>query len=180
MGQKSDQIERHIRETRNDLSENFSELEEKVKSAVDWRAQFDERPGTMLALAFGGGVLLSAILSSSRSSGRDWDSRWNSESDRDRESSPSYSRGSYSRGFSGEGSGQTSETWNALKGAIIGAATTKLSGVIEEFLPGFGQEFKARGGKMPDETRSSSTYNEPGSSTYEEPTRQRSATAGAD
>ena len=48
MGQKSDQIERHIRETRNDLSENFSELEEKVKSAVDWRTQFEERPGTMI------------------------------------------------------------------------------------------------------------------------------------
>jgi hypothetical protein len=70
MGEKSDQIERHIRKTRNDLSENFSELEEKVKSALDWRTQFAERPGTMIALAFGGGVLLSAIFSSRRSSRR--------------------------------------------------------------------------------------------------------------
>ena len=53
MGETSDQIERHIQETRNDLGDNFSELEDKVKTAVDWRAQFEERPGTMLALAFG-------------------------------------------------------------------------------------------------------------------------------
>jgi hypothetical protein len=165
MGQKSDQIERHIRETRQDLSENFSELEDKVKSAVDWRAQFEERPGTMLALAFGGGVLLSAILSSGHSSSRGpAESRWSSEEARD--DSRSYSRGSYANA-----SGQTSETWNALKGAIIGAATTKLSGVIEEFLPGFSQEFKARGGKSNDES---------GSSNYNEPTRQKSAAAGAD
>jgi hypothetical protein len=57
MGETSDQIERHIQETRNDLGDNFSELKEKVKTVVDWRAQFEERPGTMMALAFGGGVL---------------------------------------------------------------------------------------------------------------------------
>jgi hypothetical protein len=70
MGEASDQIERHIQETRNDLSENLSELEEKVKTAVDWRAQFEERPMTMMALAFGGGLLLSAVLPSARSSRR--------------------------------------------------------------------------------------------------------------
>jgi hypothetical protein len=151
MGQKSDQIERHIRETRSELSENLSELEEKVKSAVDWRAQFEERPGTMLALAFGGGILLSALLPSGRSSRGDWEGRWSSEADRDREDSQSYSRPSYT-----DAPGQTSDTWNALKGAVIGAATTKLSGVIEEFLPGFRQEFKARGGKGSDEPASGS------------------------
>ena len=41
MGETSDQIERHIQETRNDLGDNFGELEDKVKTAVDWRAQFD-------------------------------------------------------------------------------------------------------------------------------------------
>ena len=70
MGETSDQIERHIQKTRNDLGANFSALEEKVKTAVDWRAQFEERPVTMMALAFGGGVLLSALLPSVRSSRR--------------------------------------------------------------------------------------------------------------
>ena len=66
MGETSYQIERHIQETRNDLGDNFGELQSKVKKAVDWRAQVEERPGTMLALAFGGGIVLSALLSSRR------------------------------------------------------------------------------------------------------------------
>ena len=44
MGEKSDQLERHIREERNELSQHISELHQKVKSAVDWRVQFNERP----------------------------------------------------------------------------------------------------------------------------------------
>jgi hypothetical protein len=68
MGETSDQIERHIQETRNDLSNNFNELEEKVKTVVDWRAQFEERPGMMLGLAFGE-VSCSALLPSLRPAG---------------------------------------------------------------------------------------------------------------
>jgi hypothetical protein len=67
MGEKSDQIEREICEKRNQLGENFSELEKKVKIAVDWRVQFDERPATLIALAFGGGIVLSALLPPRRS-----------------------------------------------------------------------------------------------------------------
>jgi hypothetical protein len=33
------------------------------------------------------------------------------------------------------------EAWDAVKGALVGVATRKLSGVIEELLPGFKQEF---------------------------------------
>ena len=43
---------------------------------------------------------------------------------------------------------QTSETWDAVKGALVGVATSKLSGVIEELLPGFKKEFaQAQTGK---------------------------------
>ena len=57
MGETSDQIERHIQRTRDDLSDNLSELEVRVKSAFDWRTQFAERPGTMLAVASRGRIL---------------------------------------------------------------------------------------------------------------------------
>jgi hypothetical protein len=76
MGETSDQIERHIQETRNDLGDNFSELEVKVKTAVDWRAQFEERPMTMVALAFGGGILLSALLPPLRAPRKRLPGRW--------------------------------------------------------------------------------------------------------
>ena len=63
MGERTDQIEQQINRTRDDLGENFDELEQKVKGAFDWRTQFEERPMTMLAIAFGG-VIASALLPS--------------------------------------------------------------------------------------------------------------------
>ena len=67
MGEKPDQIERHIQHQRSELEDHISELEEKVKSAFDWRTQFEERPAIMLGAAFVGGALLSALLPSTSS-----------------------------------------------------------------------------------------------------------------
>jgi hypothetical protein len=168
MGETSDQIERHIQETRNDLGDNFSELEEKVKMAVDWRAQFEERPGTMLAIAFGGGVLLSALLPSlSSTRRRTSDVRRNARPDRD-------AMGNFltSNTPSEDNASQPLENWDALKGALVGVATSKLSAFVEELLPGFKQEFtKVQTGR---------TSNRSGSSTTGQPTLQKSASARAD
>jgi hypothetical protein len=137
MGETSNQIERHIQDKRNDLSDNFSELSEKVRTAVDWRAQFEERPGTMMALAFGGGVLLSALLPHVRSSRkRPYDARREAPATRSAQA-PSTDTPT---AVGGESS-QASETWEAVKGALLGVAATKLSGFVEELIPGFQQEF---------------------------------------
>jgi hypothetical protein len=167
MGDTSDQIERHIQETRNDLSDNFNELEEKVRTAVDWRAQFEERPMTMMALAFGGGILLSALLPSRRSSRRmSSASSANAPSDRQTSDHTVNSRNQHN-----DNASSPLETWDAVKGALVGVATTKLSGFIKDVLPGFTQEFtKAQGGKNSDR----SDPPNPG-----QPTRQKSTAAGA-
>jgi hypothetical protein len=135
MGETSDQIERHIQETRNDLSDNFNELEAKVRTAVDWRVQFEERPMTMIALAFGGGVLLSALLPSRRSPGRRSSSRA-AHSDRHGSDLSFKPRTEYN-----DTTSQSLEPWNVLKAALVSVATTKFSGFIEDLLPGFKQEF---------------------------------------
>jgi hypothetical protein len=168
MGETSDQIERHIQETRNDLGDNLTELEAKVKTAVDWRAQFEERPGTMMALAFGGGVLISALLPTVRPSRRrSSEGRGNAPVDRD-----AAGHSIKSRTASDDKASQSLENWDALKGALVGVATSKLSGFIEDLLPGFKQEFtKAQGGKSSDRS---------GSSTSGQPPLQKSSAAGAD
>lgn len=141
MGQTSDQIERHIQETRNDLGDNINELQAKVKSATDWRAQVEERPGTMLALAFGGGLLLSALLPTiGRSSSGDGYPRetraWPNPTDVD---AP---RTAVNRPGATDGVvNKSAETLDALKGAFIGVATSKLSGFLEDLFPGFSDEF---------------------------------------
>jgi hypothetical protein len=135
MGETSDQIERHIQETRNDLGDNFSELEDKVKTAVDWRAQFEERPGTMLALAFGGGIVLSALLPSGRRSRSTYDEGWKAATNRDL--TPSLQSATPLAGKPSE----TRQTVEALGGALVGVAMNRASRFIDSLLPGFEREF---------------------------------------
>jgi hypothetical protein len=154
MGEKPDQIERHIQHQRSELEDNISELEEKVKSAFDWRTQFQERPGIMLGAAFLGGAVVSALLPSTssitskvsprrRTSQDPWTPYTNRETpSTSRETAPhleTHSTGStYSSGYSAS---KTSETWENLKNAAIGMATTRISQFIEELVPGFSEHY---------------------------------------
>ena len=158
MGEKSDQIERHIQHQRSELEDNISELEEKVKSAFDWRTQFQERPGIMLGAAFLGGAVVSALLPStssitskvsSRRTSRDPWTPYRETPNTSRETTPhleTHSTGpSYS---SGNTASKTSETWENLKNAAIGMATTRISQFIEELVPGFSEHYnKAASGR---------------------------------
>ena len=146
MGEKSSQIEQHIQDQRNELGEHIGELKEKVQSAMDWRTQFEERPLTMLGLAFSGGVLLSALAprprsrSSSRSS-HDFEgnSRASKSFDSDPKSEPILSRTSSS---ASKTLSKASDTLENVKGALIGVAATKVASYLEEIIPGFVDEYK--------------------------------------
>lgn len=148
MGERSDQIERQIEETRCELSENISELEQKVKTAIDWRAQFQERPGTLLALAFGGGVILSALLTPARPRYPRRDSRRSytpaqepATSERDfttRSDRPTYT--SATTRAEKERS-QARENLEAFGGALLNVAVSRASTFFDGLLPGFQQEF---------------------------------------
>ena len=61
MGETSEEIAAHIEEQRGELVENVKELERKVKRAVDWKARVQERPLSMLGIAFAGGLLFSFL-----------------------------------------------------------------------------------------------------------------------
>lgn len=61
MGDTTREIEAHIRNTRQHLSENIDELEQRVKSAVDWRQHYKAHPGAFVGAALGAGFLLSLI-----------------------------------------------------------------------------------------------------------------------
>ena len=137
MDESSHQIERHIHQTRNDLEDNLNELGDKVKKAVDWRAQFEERPGTILGLAFAGGVLLSAILSTGRRA-RSTYAAGGSPPERQAwtprvaASAPPASKPS-----------ETRQNFEALAGALIGVAVNRASRFIDSLVPGFEREFSS-------------------------------------
>ena len=62
MGARADEIASHIQAERNELNENIRELETKVKSSIDWRTQMQDKPFTMVAIAFVAGALISGLL----------------------------------------------------------------------------------------------------------------------
>lgn len=133
MGERADQIEQQINRTREDLGENFNELEQKVKGAFDWRTQFEERPMTLLAIAFGGGVIASALLPS-----RSFRRRRYIEERREYRRSEPTKETSTDNGKRGN----SSEGVDALKGALITVAASRLGGIVGDLLSGYRDELR--------------------------------------
>lgn len=137
MGETANQIELEIAQKRTELGDNLIELRKKVKAAVDWRSQVSERPVTMLALAFGGGIVLSALLSALRGSARVYKDR------------PSANGVTYDSGISrnparpsSKFASSTRKNLDALGGALVGMAASRTTEVLDGILPGFQKEFE--------------------------------------
>jgi hypothetical protein len=122
MGQTTDQIENQIENKREDLKSNLQELGTRVKTATDWRHYFAEHTGTMIAAAFGGGVLLATMLGG----------RSNRASLRQAVGSSEPAR-PWTSGTKHE----VLENLDSIKSALVGAATTKFKSILGEVVPGF-------------------------------------------
>lgn len=133
MGEATDQIERHIYEKRHELDENIHELQHKVRDAVDWRVQARQRPWTMVGVAFGAGVLASLLLSKGRRSKSYRSGRANHES-----------RSRYSGGGEGESKGKRLQAWDKVKGAVAAVAIAAAKDFVEQFIPGFREQYRKR------------------------------------
>src|SRR5947209_5461924 len=116
MGQATSQIEAHIEDTRAALGSNLEELEQKVKSVTDWKQHFQKNPLTLLGLAFGGGVVLATMLGSGRSTHR---RHW-----------PAPGNGSEPHAGTDRQRNKALETWDNIKGALIGVAATRVKDMI--------------------------------------------------
>jgi predicted dienelactone hydrolase len=141
MGEKTDEIERHIREQRRELGQNISELQQKVKDTVNWRAQFEQHPVAMIGIALGGGLLLSGILGS----------RHRNHFASQVPEQPSWNPNPRVPGATSAvppvADEKTSESWREIKTALIAVGAMKLGSLIDSVLPGFGDEYsKVRGG----------------------------------
>jgi hypothetical protein len=127
MGETTHQIEAHIEHTREHLGSNLNELEQKVKSAADWKQYFRSNPLILLGVAFGGGVLLAAMLGG----------RTNSFAEALSSREPSERRPG-----AGIQTQKALETLDHIKGALIGVAATRFKDFVGEVVPGFDEEFQ--------------------------------------
>jgi hypothetical protein len=130
VGEKSDRIERDIQAQRDELGENIVELQRKVKGAFDWRVQFEQRPGTMIALALGGGVLLSGLVRGrSRSRRSDKSAAQKQSSEEQQTHRPDF-------GTNGAPNHQkSSEFWRNINGALAGVVASRLGRVLDSMIP---------------------------------------------
>jgi hypothetical protein len=137
MGQTANQIELEIEQKRTALGDNLVELSEKAKAAVDWRSQVEERPGTMLAIAFGCGIVLSALFSALRGP-----AKVHAERTADRLAENDGPAHKNSTRLATSRTSATRKNLDALGGALLGIVATRTSGVLEGILPGFQSEFE--------------------------------------
>jgi hypothetical protein len=138
MGETSNQIEWEIAQKRSELSDNLIELQRKAKAAVDWRAQVEEHPGTMVAAAFAGGIILSALFNALRGPAKVYARR------------PSRNAAEYDSPISSKTSppppgklpSATRKNLDALGGALLGIVATRATAILDGILPGFQSEFE--------------------------------------
>ncbi len=129
MGQATSQIEAHIENTRADLGSNLHELEQKVKSATDWKQHFQTNPMTMLGVAFGGGILLATMMGGRKSRRGD-------------RGFASHAGGSEPHAGTDHQKHKALETWDNIKGALIGVAATRFKDFVGEIVPGFQDQYR--------------------------------------
>ena len=140
MGETTNQIEWEIAQRRSELSDNLIELKQRAKAAVDWRSQVEERPGTMLAVAFGGGIVLSALFSALRGPAKVHAERPSASSNGGNSYANSASKNSAQS--PGKLATATRKNLDALGGALLGIVATRTSSILEGILPGFEKEFE--------------------------------------
>jgi hypothetical protein len=138
MGERTDQIERHIHDTRNELGEHIEELHQKVKTTFDWRVQFQQRPWLLTAAAFGGGLLVSMVIPKRRSAFRERHRNWRPERLKEEGRRLEYGAESSRQDFASK----TSSVWDNIRAALLSTGVTRLTSFIGEVLPGFQEQFR--------------------------------------
>ena len=132
MDSTADKIASHIQRTREDLSSNINELENKVKSVTDWKQQFQANPMLLMGIAFGGGMILAGLFSGAQTR---------------RNGAEQAEAHTYRDSSDAVGNSPVWKTWETTKMALVGLAANRLKEVVDEIIPGFKDHFEAVQGK---------------------------------
>jgi hypothetical protein len=117
VGHTTDQIESTLERTREDLGAHLEELGQKVRDVTDWHYHFQNNPLPFVAAAFGGGILLATMLQ--------------------------HPPGAPASSF-GPNRHPLVETWGDIKDALWRVAASRVTNFVEDVVPGFAQEYRAK------------------------------------
>jgi len=135
MDEKTDTIKRHIDSEREELGKKFDEIEYRVKSATNLKAQFNKNTGLILGAAVAGGFLLS--LAFRRSANSDSSSSGELPSRKEfNANTPSQSERRVSKHLH-----HFSETLDNILDGLVGVASGKLESFVSGIVPGFQEHY---------------------------------------
>ena len=117
-----DSIEQQIRADRRALDRNIQALERRAHDAMDWRRHYSDNAGTVMAVAFGSGVLLGALSRGPRGTAA-LHSSMNLVDP------------------AGRASGHVGELVSDIIDAAVGVAGAAAVEVISGWIPGFREQF---------------------------------------
>ncbi len=127
----TDRIEQHIDRERELLRSNLEELEDRVRSAIDWRRRFRSNPAAWLAAAFAGGLLIALTAERHTEGAAGFEHR---------------PGGERAAGLSDHRRREISRAWRTIESALIGLAAAKLKDTLANVLPGFKEQLARREG----------------------------------
>jgi hypothetical protein len=131
MDRATNHLAQHLDAERQALRSNLAELEDRVRSALDWRRQFRGNTAAFLGIALGAGLLLGVVTA-----------RRTAVPARlaypARASDPVATYNDHRRR-------ELSLAWRSIESALIGVAAAKLKDTLAHLLPGFREQVAGRG-----------------------------------
>ena len=135
MAQEQGRLKARIEEDQENLKNNFEEIENRVKDALDWRIWYRNNTGLALGGAVAGGLLLALLLPKSSSIEAEFMDTDEDPMEPARVRSDSTSR--------------LGKVLDNTVSAVLGVATDKLQDFMSQAIPGFSKHYSdAQRGRM--------------------------------
>jgi hypothetical protein len=141
VGEITHEIEREIRDKREDLGRNLNELEDKARDLADWRAHFRNHSGAFLGAAFAAGALAAMVTVPASSGGPRFHAMPEADTSHDpyptRHSQPPSRNATFARVAR-----EVNETWGQIADALLRTASNRAMQLVSELVPGVREQLE--------------------------------------
>ena len=140
MGEITNEIEREIRDKRENLGRNLDELEDRARELADWRAHYRNHTGAFLGVAFAAGAVMGLSVAPSGRTAELEQHDVSHDPYRPRHASaPSMRNGTVARAIR-----EANDTWSHIADALFSLASARAIQFVSELVPGVREHLDPR------------------------------------
>lgn len=139
MGENTNQIEREIRDKRENLGRNLDELEDRARELADWRSHYRNHSGAMLGVAFAAGAVVALAVVPGRNDAPD-----HAEADFSHDPYRSRRASSTANSTVARAMREASDTWGHIADALLHTASARAIQFVSELVPGVREHLEPR------------------------------------